>query len=262
MIRQDLHRVALLVDTSTGWGRRLARGVMNYAGKHGPWDLWLEPRGQNEPLRLPASWQGDGVIARVASRMMADHLRESGKVIVNVSGIRISGPQFPCVTTDISAAVRLAVEHFLDRGIRNFGYVGLPRRDYSLARQEAFREACAAVSCQCLAYRPKLRGAGGTAWERQRAALADWLVNLPKPVGIFTWGVRRGLEVIAAARNAELRIPDDLAVLGGDEDEYFARRCGRRSLGCRSPRTRLATKGRHSLIGFSKERKSSRKRSM
>lgn len=221
MIRQDIPRVALLVHTSTGWGRRLARGVIHYASQHGPWDLWLEPRGQNESLRLPAGWQGDGVIARIADRATADHLRSFGKVVVNVSAISITGTQFPRVTTDIGAEVELALQHFLDRGIRNFGYVGLPRRGYSIALQKAFVEACAEVSCESIPFNPNLRGGGKTSWEGQRGALAEWLASLPKPVGIFTWGVQRGLEVIATARIAGLRVPDEVAVLGGDEDELL-----------------------------------------
>ena len=65
-------RIAVLVDTSSAWGRRLIHGVLAYEKKHGPWDVWLEPRGQKEPLRLPKGWNGDGIIARVSSRAIAD----------------------------------------------------------------------------------------------------------------------------------------------------------------------------------------------
>ena len=213
--------VALLVDTSTGWGRRLARGVMSYANQHHPWDLWLEPRGQEESLRLPRGWRGDGVIARVSTRAMADHLTEIGKPVVNVSAIQTTGPDFPRVTTDTEAAVQMALDHFLDRGLRQFGYVGLPRRAYSLTRQKAFADACARSGCQCVIFNPQLPRSNTTPWERQQVALHQWLRDLAKPVGILTWGVRRGLEVITAARHEGIRIPDELAVMGSDDDELL-----------------------------------------
>ena len=51
--RQEGTRIAVLVDTATGWGRRLVRGVSNYARGRAAWHLWVEPRGQNEHLRVP-----------------------------------------------------------------------------------------------------------------------------------------------------------------------------------------------------------------
>lgn len=219
MIRPQIPRVALLVDTSTGWGRRLVRGVVSYAHKHGPWDLWLEPCGQREPLRLPPGWQGDGVIARVATRAMANHLRQNRKIVVNVSAIRISGFKFPRVSTDTDAAVHMALDHFIDRGIRQLGYVGLPHRVYSAERQQAFASAAAEAGCEFFAFTSRPRGAGKTTWKQQQATLREWLTGLPKPTGIFAWGVQRGTQVITAACHAGLRVPDEVAVLGGDDDE-------------------------------------------
>jgi len=60
MPASDLPRVAVLVDTSTGWGRRMVRGIIGYARKHGPWRLWVDDWGQREALRLPPGWKGEG----------------------------------------------------------------------------------------------------------------------------------------------------------------------------------------------------------
>ena len=79
--------VAVLVDTSTGWGRRLIQGIRNYAVKHGPWHLWVEPRGRSEKMRLPHDWDGDGVIARVSTPRLAQELVDCDKPVINISGI-------------------------------------------------------------------------------------------------------------------------------------------------------------------------------
>jgi len=117
-------RVAVLVGTSTGWGRSIVRGIANYANKHGPWHLWVEGAGQNERLRLPPDWAGDGIIARVADRPTVKLLDEATLPAVNVSGIVLRGADYPRVASDLAAAGRLAAEYLLDRGLRQFGYVG------------------------------------------------------------------------------------------------------------------------------------------
>lgn len=64
-------RVAILVDTSTTWGRNILAGVIAYTRTHGRWQIFVEARGLEEHLQLPRGWQGDGVIARVGTDQMA-----------------------------------------------------------------------------------------------------------------------------------------------------------------------------------------------
>src|SRR5688500_11629987 len=101
-------KVAVLVDSSTGWGRRLIQGILQYARQHGEWKIWVEPRGQHEHLRPPPGWGGQGVIARVSTKPMADELTAMGLPVVNVSGLKLPGVTFPNVTTDPDASTRLA----------------------------------------------------------------------------------------------------------------------------------------------------------
>jgi LacI family transcriptional regulator len=216
----DIPRVAVLVDTSSGWGRRLNHGIVMYSQAHGPWDIWLEPRGQHESLRLPRGWKPDGVIARVVSQAMVKHLRTARVPVVNVSGIRIPGSAFPQVTTDTQTLAASAVTHLRDRGLQHFAFVGLPNRTYSLDRQHAFEKACLDAGFECHAYSPRNINAIAES-RRYEAALTRWLTTLPHPVGVFTWGIERGVHVILAARAAGLRVPDDVAVLGGDDDEIL-----------------------------------------
>ncbi|MBX3435135.1 MAG: XylR family transcriptional regulator [Pirellulales bacterium] len=215
-------RIAVLVDTSTGWGRRVIRGIYNFVHKHGPWDIWLEPRGQDEDLRLPRGWTGDGIIARISTLGMARHLRQAAVPTVNVSGIALPGVDLPRVTSDNLAIVQLALNHFTDLGIRSVGYIGLPRRSYSLIRQRLFVEECQRRGVANHVFHA-LGGVGGTLWERQRSAMESWLASLPKPVGVLTWGIKRGIEAIDAAVRRDLRVPDDVAVLAGDDDDLLCR---------------------------------------
>jgi LacI family transcriptional regulator len=213
-------RIAVLVDTATGWGRRLVRGVTNYARSRGDaWHLWVEPRGQNEHLRVPHGWEGEGVVARVGTQRMADELRGLGVPVVNVSGIELPHCDFPRVTTDYGASARLAAEHFLERGYRHFAYVGPLRHGYVRRHADAFARVVlgeTAEACATFDYRHDV--AHGPVWAERQRELADWLEELPKPVGVFGWATSSGAQVLELCRERGLATPDDVAVLAGDDD--------------------------------------------
>lgn len=210
-------RVAILVDTATGWGRRLVHGVIQYAKKHGPWKIWVEARGQQERLRLPQGWEGEGVIARVSTMPLARDLLGAGIPVVNVSGILLDGVNFPRVVTDLAGTGQLATQHFLDRGFRHFAYYGSLRLRYVAALSITFAAAVAAHGYHCAIYR-KPRNA--SSWKIRQAALGQWLLAQPKPLAVLAWSFC-GLEVLDACRWVGLSVPEQVAVLGGDDDELL-----------------------------------------
>lgn len=175
MSRSTSTRIAVLVDTSTAWGRRLIHGVLAYEKMHGRWDVWLEPRGQKEPLRLPKGWKGNGIIARVSTSSIADKLSQLQVPVVNVSGIRIEGVNFPRVCTDNDKFAEVAVNHFVDRGLVNIAYIGLQGRAYSMDRQLAVARACDHAHCRFEAYRHTTKQTIESRWDRDRASIGSWL---------------------------------------------------------------------------------------
>ena len=217
--------VAVLIDTGSGWGRLVIRGITSYMRKYGPWYLWVETRGHRAPIRLPTGWHGQGIIARVADPAMARHVAATGLPVVNISSVPLSGVNLPRVMPDLRASARLAAEHLLDRGFRHFAYCGPQSRSYLAYHRKSFAETLAEVGYECLIYQPS-RGAGATApWHVQQQDMIDWLQRLPKPVGIVTWATQRGYEVIHACRQANLLVPEQVAVLGADEDELICEMC-------------------------------------
>jgi len=218
-------QIALLIDTATDWGRRMIRGIARYAQQQGGWDIWLEQRCQHAPGRLPPGWSGEGVIARVADRAMARYLADAPGGVVNVSAARIPGIDFPTVTADLRAAARLAVGHLLDQGFRNFGYFAPLGLSYVDIHYHSFVECLAEVGLACDLF-PARRGKGGRAtWNLQQNNLRRWLRNLPKPAAVVTWTSDRGREVLYACRAEGLVVPEQVAVMGGDEDTLLCETC-------------------------------------
>ncbi len=111
-------RVAVLVDTSSSWGRQIVVGIHDYIRKHERWQMFIETRGLQEEWSVPAGWRGDGIIARISNPRLAADLKARHIPVVNVSGIQIPGINFPRVSNDLNVLGRLAAQHFLDRGIQ------------------------------------------------------------------------------------------------------------------------------------------------
>jgi LacI family transcriptional regulator len=217
-------RIAVLVDTSTGWGRRVIRGVANYALKQPGWQMTVEPRGIEEEISLPKGWQGDGVIVRIDSKRLYDELKAFGKPAVNVSGIELKGVDYPMVTSDYRASAELAVQHFASRGFRHLAYCGPENLSYVARHCRAFEAEADKPGFSCEVFRPGKKSAK-KAWQQTRDTLVHWLQGLPKPVGVFTWGSERGRSVLNACLEAGIAVPEQVAVLGGDEDELLCDTC-------------------------------------
>lgn len=219
-MQRQARRIAILVDTSTGWGRRVIRGAANYALKQGGWQITVEERGINEPMALPADWHGDGVIVRVNTLKLHQALSDLGIPVVNVSGIELQGVDLPRVTSDYNSIAVLAVSHFLQRGFHHLAYYGLENLAYVERHRRAFENAAKDRAMSCHSYRPASKGKSNS-WQHQRGALIKWIEGLPKPVGILTWDSTRARNVLNACLEAGIMVPEQVAVLAGDDDELL-----------------------------------------
>lgn len=213
-------RVAVLLETSTGWGRGIIAGIYSHARQHPAWRIFVEARGRGDPVELPRNWKGDGVIARVGDLSTAAYLRAQAIPVVNVSALHLPGPQFPRVATDVEAVGQMAVRYFLERGYRHFGYLSLLGLECVIRQRRAFTDAARAAGCDCgeLGVEVSLLTQSPD-WDLRIEQLSAWLKALPKPVAVLTWN--GGREVIDGCQQAGLAVPEDVALLSGSEDELL-----------------------------------------
>ncbi len=217
--------MAILVETSNTWGRAIIRGIGNYTRANEPWHLWVQAWGRGAPIPLPQTWRGQGIIADVWSPAHARFIDAIGVPVVNVSGVQLKGLSFPRVAVNLRAAARLAAEHFLDRGFRHFAYCGLQRLSLVENYCQEFVKVVTEFGYECSVFKPNT-GTGRTFnWPAYHKKLVDWLRGLPKPVGILAWPCSRGQQVVHACREAGLLVPEQVAVLAGDEDELLCETC-------------------------------------
>ncbi len=214
-----LRHVALLIETSGSYGRGLLRGVAKYNREHGGWSTHFQPRGLGQPPpQWLKDWKGDGILARIDTPEMTQILQHLGIPVINLRGM-VPEPPFPYVKGDHARVSNLAAEHLLERGLKNFAFVGRPAGVHSGLdeRREAFCRAIAAANYACDIY----PAAALDSWEQEQDKLTAWLKALPKPTGIMACNDERGLLVLDACRRAGVAVPDEVAVIGVDNDDYL-----------------------------------------
>lgn len=209
-------KVALLIETSNAYARGVLQGVVHYIREHSPWSFYIPEQGRGDvPPGWLAHWQGDGIIARIENQEIACAVATSGLPAVDVSAARML-PLLPWVETDDADISRLAAEHLLDRGFKHFGYCGDARFNWSNWRAEHFAKYIREADYECHQYRPSIPLQSPL--EEQVSEIAGWLRKLPKPVAVMACYDIRGQQVLDACRNAGLAVPDEVAVIGVDND--------------------------------------------
>ena len=215
--------VALLIDTSRAYGRGLIRGVAQYNRKHGEWLLCFQPHGLDDlPTSWLKHWQGDGIMARIRDRRMAQAVLRPGLPVVQLRGIA-TDLGLPLIGVDNRAVSRMVTQHLCERGFRHFGFCGLPRGQHRFMDQRGdhFREMIEDAGYECHVFPAKRRRGRDDAWEHEQDQLGRWIASLPKPVGLMACNDERGLPLLDACRRVGVLVPDEVAVIGVDNDEYL-----------------------------------------
>ncbi|MGH9405151.1 MAG: substrate-binding domain-containing protein [Terriglobia bacterium] len=226
----EIPEVALLLETSTEYGRGLLRGILKYVRLHGPWTLSVAPGHLDQSLAAAASWEGTGIIARVRTREMAEWVRSTRLPLV-VSSLLESQPlllngRYGEIRTDSEAIGRMGAKHLLDAGLRNFAFCGFANHQWSAARAQAFTRMVTEAGYECSVLQV---GAANwmkrpnwiKSWAHDRPILADWLRSLPKPVGLMGANDACGREVLQVCTAERIQAPDQVAVVGVDNDEMM-----------------------------------------
>jgi LacI family transcriptional regulator len=212
-------KVALLVETSNAYARGLLSGVKDFIRSHRPWNVHLSEhgRGDRPPVWL-ADWDGDGVLARVENKQIARGVANLRVPVVDLSSHRYL-PGAPVVTTDNELIARLAFEHFSERGFRHFAYCGDDRFPWSIARGGFFDEFVRQAGLTCEHYAAPVEF--GPDSDAETDTIAGWLRSLPQPAAVFACYDARGQQLLDACRRAALVVPDQIAVLGADNDHLL-----------------------------------------
>ena len=220
-----MRKVAILYPSSVPWMARCLDGIRRYAHENGGWSLFTSPptlRGAEESaltIHLMRGWDGDAIIASINDESELRAARKMRIPVVNLAGGSPKSYGVPRVLVNHFKSGRLAADHLLSRGLRNLAFFGWNGLWYSEQRRLGFTGRAAEAGLKCEAF---LRDAGAESslpWHKRIAEVATWLNSLTHPTGIFAVTDYRARLLIEACHQAELRIPEDIAVIGMDNDE-------------------------------------------
>jgi LacI family transcriptional regulator len=210
-------RVLLIIETAKAYGRCLLEGIGLYAMAHGRWTMYVEERALHDPQPdWLANWKGDGIIFRSYSMPMVEAIKRCGVPTVETHS-QIIGHGFPLVYADEEAIARIAVEHFLQRHYQNIGYCSITEDRWVQWRRDAFINHLKNEGLSCYLMSAQ-SSEGRSGWEEQLQQLAAWVQKLPKPIALLAANDVCGMRLIDACRLANIAIPEQVAVLGVDND--------------------------------------------
>lgn len=215
-------RVALIIETSTSFGRTLLCGVAAYVRETSPWLFYFGERSVFDPVpSWLKGWRGDGIITRTPSPEIRKLVARRRIPVVDLNE-QLGGMGVPQISIDHAAVGRMAAEHLLQRGFTRFAYIGHAGQRWSDVRGEAFRQAITDAGWACTEYpgsAEDLSSLRRAYWERDMDRVADWVSGLEKPVGLFACDDFLGLQVLDACRIVDVAVPEQAAVLGVGADD-------------------------------------------
>jgi LacI family transcriptional regulator len=216
-------KVILLIERSRSFGRGLLYGINQYSNLHGPWLCYMEPEfyrlGKVKPQKWFKGLNADGVIAHTWDPDLIETL-----INLDIPAV-IHGPMekpirraYPLLT-DEAGTGRMAAEHFIERGFRNFAYCGFDMI-WSQQKGDGFKQRLAEASFKTLIYQqPAEKHLRKPA--KEQIIIANWLTPLPKPLALMACNDDRAVDILAACKIANFKVPEDVAILGVDNDELL-----------------------------------------
>ena len=207
-------RVILLIETSTGYGRQLIHGVARYSRIHGPWNFYCECGSKEKPIPNLDKWGADGIIARDSDWVEFICPKKIPTIITNTSE---PAPRYPHIICDNEATGKIAAEHLMEKGFKKFAYCGFSDTVWGLERGVAFQDHIHQAGYDTQEFMQS-RLTVQRDWENQFSLLIDWVGSLPLPVAIMCSNDERAHQLIEAVTSLGLQIPDEVAVIGADND--------------------------------------------
>jgi LacI family transcriptional regulator, galactose operon repressor len=209
----DAPRVLAILNMGTGWSRGVLRGFMAAAHER-RWTV----------LHYPPPVDLDGLVQKFApSAILVGP--DSGKVssthaatlpIVSVA-LDLSSEGIPSVCPDDELVGVLALTHLLATGLRHVSTFRLDGSAFGVARERAFVARASKAGARVAVGWGSDRAP--PLWRGENAeGLIQWLLELPKPCGLFTCADHWARIVARYVRLAGLRVPDDIALVGVDND--------------------------------------------
>ncbi|WP_232101247.1 AraC family transcriptional regulator [Gimesia panareensis] len=196
-------------------------GIRQFIAENEEWSVFLMPRSLDSQIPDWISrWKGDGILSRTTSQEMADAITASGIPTVELRSTKLKH-SFPFLGIDNRAMGRMVAEHFLERGIRHFGVYEIGIEVYFEERRDNYIQTIEEAGFEVSVFSGAEDSEAPREWEKHQEQMANWVRGLPKPVGIMACTDQLGFWLLDACDRAGISVPDEVAVVGVENDEIL-----------------------------------------
>jgi len=194
---------------------RIVTGIMEYSRKNQQWTFIRMWPGIGGAEHLIENTRPDGVIFCDISPRWNELLTKLGIPYVTI----LANPQVnaPRASIDDHAIGTLAAAHFLERGLKYFGFCGYSNHPWSIGREKGFALALHDAGYDFSSCKIDLSAEKNVSTEMAR--IEQWIIQLAKPAGVFICHDAMASQVSEFCRRNEIHIPDQIALLGVDNQE-------------------------------------------
>ena len=214
-------KILLWLETGRGYDRQILRGIARYSKIYGPWRFFTNPN-PKKLVGLVKNWQADGVICIHPQTMpfSANKIIHLGIPAILASEGNIKSQKIVQTVSNNVTLGRFAADHLIGCGFRNFAFCPSVNKPWLVMRGHSFGQRVTENGFDFYSYKPP-KSKRQQLWENEQFLLTDWLMSLPKPVGIMSDLDERSAQVMEACKTADLSVPSDVAIIGVDNDDLI-----------------------------------------
>ncbi|WP_026631217.1 AraC family transcriptional regulator [Dyadobacter alkalitolerans] len=219
-----MYKIILLLDFAEEYSKSLMKGINTYSKEFGPWIFCRMPLFHRETvgidgiLKWALEWKADGIVGQLYNKDIEKIVQAGIPVIAQDFKERFA--EIPNVTGGYHEAGQLGADYFLKKGFTNFAFYGFNDIVWSRERAEGFEERLKKRGHKVHYFEHK-KARSTELWYYKPSSLSRWLKSLPKPIGLMTCDDNQGQHITEACRQLGIRIPEEVAVLGVDNDEMI-----------------------------------------
>jgi len=232
---KHLIKIAFIHNENGYNDKGIGQGITQYIRSKGRFQLIAWPDTSEESLAFLKKQGCQGAIASITTTSKANQLSQLGIPIVAYSTLQNMG-NLPYISTDSKRVAKMAYDYLSEKQFKHFAFFGLTEARWSMERLRYFSDFVSQSGHTLYVFQGKplhmpknlisfAKLWTDTAVKQGQQDLIKWLEELPKPIAVLVSCDILGCHLSQVVSETGLSIPDDLAILGIDNNDALCNIC-------------------------------------